>query len=285
MNKKEIVDKIGEVLNNSPDFEKAITEVRELKSMFVEHVKVQHDELRKSHEEASPSDPFKPPHDELDGRFSEYMTVFNQKKKKWDEQKAHELIRNFETKKKITADLKKLIEEEHHIGPAFAKFNELKDKWKATGPVPNAEYKELQREYSHLIEEFFYNINIYKTLKAYDLQKNLKLKLDLTEKVRALLNNKSVKEVRDLISLYIQEWDDVGPTYQNQWEKIRDEFWDGVRQVHKKMADHYKEQKEKLKHQLEEKQKLCRRVEELKSKDFSDFKHWNRYQKEVTSIQ
>ena len=54
-------------------------------------------------------------------------------------------------------------------------MSELKEKWKNTGNVPTKEFKDLQHDYSLQIEKFFYNINIYKTLKEYDLDKNLKL--------------------------------------------------------------------------------------------------------------
>ena len=212
------------------------------------------------------------------------MTKFNERRKKWEEQRLHELNENLTVKTKIIGDLETLIEEEQHIGHAFEKFNTLKDKWKSTGNVPNANFRELQSQYSHLIEKFFYNINIYKSLKEYDLQKNLKLKLELTEKVKTLLSIDSIKELRDMIGLYTHEWDEIGPTHQNQWEKVRNEFWESVREVHKKMGEHYKKQKENLKENLIEKEKLCEKVEELSKMDLSDFKQWNKSQKELIKI-
>jgi hypothetical protein len=283
--KKEIVDQIDELLRSGKDFELIIPELKQMKASFVQIVKEAHEELKKQHEESAGEESFRPPHDEFDGKFSDLMAQFNEKKKKWEEQRAHELNQNLEIKKKIISDLDKLIETEDHIGPAFEKFGQLKEKWKATGPVPNADYKDLQREYSHSIERFFYNINIYKTLKEYDLQKNLQLKLELTEKVRALLNNDSIKELRDLIGTYTNEWDEIGPTVQSEWEKVRDAFWENVRAVHKKIADHYKEQKDRIKNNLAEKEKLCEEAESIIQRDLSDMKHWSKSMKEMSRIQ
>jgi len=282
--KKEIIEKLSGILNPKADIGEITIEVKKLRTEFVEFIKGQHAEEKKEHESSDSREEFKPSHDEWDAHFSELMTNFNERRKKWEDQRLHELNDNLLIKKKIISDLGKMIKEEHHIGHAFEKFNALKDKWTSTGNVPNSDFREIQREYSHLIEEFFYNINIYKSLKEYDLQKNLQLKLELTEKVKSLMNNDAIKEVRDLISAYTHEWDDIGPTYQNKWEKVRDEFWENVREVHKKMGDHYKKQKEKLQENLLDKEKLCEKVEELTKEDLSDIKLWNRTQKELNKI-
>ncbi len=282
--KKEIVEKLAATVQQDKAFEEIQNEVKELKNQFVDLVQKDHKKLKEEHEKSETSEEFKPPHDDLDGRFTELMTQFNQMKKTFDDKRAHELNENLEIKKKIISDLGKLVEEENHIGHAFEKFNELKEKWKNTGHVPNSEYKEVQREYSHQIERFFYNINIYKTLKEYDLQKNLQLKLDLTEKVKALMKNDSIKEVRDLINTYTHEWDEIGPTHQSDWEKVRDAFWESVREVHKKIGDYYKDQKGRLKENLAEKEALCQKVEELAKGDISDVKSYNKSLKEINKI-
>lgn len=282
--RKEIVVKIEEVLHQQKDFSEVIPEIKELKAQFVELAKSRNAEAQKEHDESGSVMEFKVPHDDDDSRFSDLMAQFNQKKKTWEDQRAHELQQNLDAKKKIIEELNKLVETEDHIGPAFEKFNALRDKWKSTGNVPNSEYRDLQREYSHQIDRFFYNINIYKSLKEYDLQKNLQLKQEMIEKVKTLLKNDNIKEIRDLINTYTHEWDEIGPTHQNDWEKVRDEFWENVRLVHKKIADHYKGQKEKIKENKEAKEALCERVEELSRQDLQDVKLWNKANKEVNKI-
>ena len=283
--KKDIIEKIEALLRSGQDFDQIMHEMKPLKTDFVKCVTNEHEALKAEHEKSGSQEAFKVPHDDLDRQFSDLMAQFNDKRKRWEELRIHELNQNLEIKKKIISDLDKLIETEDHIGPAFDKFNEFKEKWKATGPVPNSDYRDLQREYSHSIERFFYNINIYKSLKEYDLQKNLQLKLELTEKVKALQESENIKEVRDLISNYVHEWDEVGPTHQNQWEKVRDEFWENVRAVHKKIADHYKEQKNRIKENFTKKEELCEKVEALLKMNLEDLKSYNKSLKELGKIQ
>ena len=68
--------------------------------------------------------------------------------------------------------LRSIIQEEENIGAAFARFNEVREQWEATGDVPGDRYKEVHDEYHRLRDEFFYNINIYRQLQEHDLQKN-----------------------------------------------------------------------------------------------------------------
>jgi len=283
--KKELISKLEEALKQEVAFDQITTQVKELKASFVELVKTENEKLLKEvGEDEHEKEDVKAPHDEMDSQFSELMTEFNQMKKKWDELRAGEMKSNLETKKQILAKLEVLVQEEQHIGHAFEKLNELKEKWRVTGVVPSTDYKEIQREYSHLLERFFYQINIYKTLKEYDLKRNLQLKLELTEKVKALMDNESMKEIRDLVGAFVKDWDDIGPTYQNQWEKVRDGFWENVRHVHKRISDHYKELKEGQKGNLEKKQEICDRLEKLVEEKFEDQKQWNKAMKKIGEI-
>ena len=282
--KKDLIKKIEEAMKADSEFDQLAPVVRELRSAFVKLVKAEHDKLEKAHREGDPDEEWKVPHDELDGRFAELMSQFNEGRKKWEEQKAHQLQINLDVKKKIIEDLEKLAENEQHIGHAFERFNELKEKWRATGPVPSNEYRELQTKYSYAIERFFYHINIYKSLKEYDLQKNLQLKHEMIDKVKKLEDNKNIKEVRDLIAAYTKDWDEIGPTFQHEWEKVRDEFWEHVRAIHKKIGDHFKELKDKRKESLEKKEALCEEVEQMAKSDLESPKQWNKALKRMAEI-
>jgi len=284
--KVEIIKQIEVLLDNGETFDNKSPQIQELRSEFITLVTKELEEQKEKFlKEGGTEGDFKVSRDELDGQFSDCMAKYNQLKKTWDDQKANELNQNLEIKRKIITDLEKLVEEEHHIGPAFIRFNELKDKWKNTGNVPSKDYKELQHDYSLQMEKFFYNINIYKTLKAYDLEKNLKLKQELIEKVKSLGAKQSIKEIRDLIGLYLKEWDEIGPTHQAKWEEVRDSFWLEVREIHKKISDHYKKLKDKYQENLKDKEQLCIDLEALVSEEISDMKGWNKGLKQLEVIQ
>ncbi|HRF80067.1 MAG TPA: DUF349 domain-containing protein, partial [Flavobacteriales bacterium] len=110
--------------------------------------------------------------DEEDKRFKQLLDAFNQRVNDIRRKKQKEEADNLEAKKAIMEELKSLIAGEENIGNAFNRFAELQEKWKTIGSVPQQQYRDLQNDYSHLRDEFFYHIRIYKELRDHDLRKN-----------------------------------------------------------------------------------------------------------------
>ena len=83
--KKELVDKLGELINSSDDLSLHLDEIKQLRAEFVNLVREDHEKLKKDFKPESEDDEFKPSHDDLDSKFSDLMAAYNQKKKKYDD--------------------------------------------------------------------------------------------------------------------------------------------------------------------------------------------------------
>ncbi len=124
--------------------------------------------------------------DEEDKRFKQLLDAFNQRVNDIRRKKAKEEADNLEAKKAVMEELKALISGEENISSAFQRFKDLQEKWKGIGNVPQQAYRDLQSDYSHLLDEFFYHIRIYKELRDHDLRKNTALKQALISDMTAL---------------------------------------------------------------------------------------------------
>ncbi|MBK9765031.1 MAG: DUF349 domain-containing protein [Flavobacteriales bacterium] len=98
--------------------------------------------------------------DEDDKRFKQLLDAFNQRVNDIRRKKAKEEADNLKAKHAIMEELKSLIAGEENIGTAFQRFTELQETWKQIGQVPQQAYRDLQNDYSHLRDEFFYHIRI-----------------------------------------------------------------------------------------------------------------------------
>jgi len=103
-----------------------------------------------------------PLQDEEDKRFKQLVDAFHTKVNDIRRQRQKEEAENLAAKQAIMEELRAMIANEENIGTAFQRFNELQEKWKTIGNVPAQAYRELQSDYSHLRNEFFYYIRIYK---------------------------------------------------------------------------------------------------------------------------
>ncbi len=241
-------------------------------------------EKSKWSEEGKEDSEFTFEHNKEEQAFIELKDQYIEKKKVLVEDKKREIEQQRILRKKIIADLKELIGQENHIGPAFQGLKEIRERWNSLPEYPDKEFRELQKEYSHQLELFYYNINIYKSLKDYDLKKNYDLKKSLAEKVSKLQEGNSIKGMKEAIGIYIKEWDEIGPTFKEKWEEVRDEFWEATRNVFKKINEHYKDIKEVQVKNFELKTELCEKVESLAKEKIESHKEWKKRSDEIEAI-
>ena len=203
------------------------------------------------------------PQDEDDKRFKQLLDAFNHKVNELRRAKAKEEAANMEAKRAVLDELKALIAGEENIGNAFKRFGELQEKWKTIGNVPQQHYRDLQNEYTHLRDDFFYHINIYKELRDHDLRKNTALKQALISDMESLAQKDSVKELETLVKEYQEKWHQVGAVLHEEWESTRDRFRAATQQVYDKIHEHYKARRAEHETNLQAKQALVDKVMEL----------------------
>jgi hypothetical protein len=184
---------------------------------------------------------------------------------------------NLKLKKDLITRLKEVIDNEEKIGTAFQAYKEIHETWKKIGAIPREHRETLQKEYSRLLEIFFYNIKIYKELKDHDYRRNKQLKEDLIFKLKQL--RVAALDQRDLESqlhALQDEWEEIGPVQNEDWELMKTSYWEAVRSIYDKINEHYEAQRQVLKANIDAKKKLvadlAARMED--STNWNTFKHW-----------
>jgi hypothetical protein len=193
--------------------------------------------------------------------------------------------KNLSLKKEIISDFSKLIEKEENLSKLFGTIKEIRERWNAIGTIPREKQSKIQAEYSKLSEKFSYNVDIYKELKENDLKKNYSLKNQIIHQVKALLEEKKIKEVEQSLRKLQNEWDEVGPTFKEHWEKLKEEYWSTVKELYAKIKVHYTDQKELQKENLVKKLALIEKVKEIISQEPLDHKGWDKLTKELLELQ
>ncbi len=224
--------------------------------------------------------------DEEDKRFKQLLDAFNQRVNDIRRKKAKEEADNLAAKKAIMEELKSLIAGEENIGTAFQRFAELQEKWKTIGPVPQQHYRDLQNDYSHLRDEFFYHIRIYKELRDHDLRKNTALKQALISDVESLAQKDSVKELELAVKEYQEKWHQIGPVVREEWEGIRDRFSTATRAIYDKIHEYYKARRAEHEANLQAKQALVEKVNTLTAgMNATTSKEWKALTEQVLEFQ
>ena len=223
--------------------------------------------------------------DPIDERFSALMTKFDEKLKKVVQEKEKIEKDTVEKAKALLEDLKQIIGNEENIGKAFAGFNTIKDTWKELPKVSNDAYRDLNAEYNKFVEQFFYNINIYKELKDLDLKHNLEEKQRVLEDQKKLLDVNDIRLLEVEVRLNQDRWNEIGPTFKEDWDKIKDEFWNVTRTIYKRIQDFYGQRRDEQHKNLEKKNELLNRAKYLASLELKAHKKWKEKTQEIIDLQ
>ncbi|MEO9257546.1 MAG: DUF349 domain-containing protein, partial [Crocinitomicaceae bacterium] len=225
--------------------------------------------------------------DSLNDEFFELYTEFRNKRKE-----QQELLKTTENEclkqKLILIDrLKKVIEEEEQIGAAYSAQKEIQEKWKNIGDIPRDKRQDVQQTYSRLTEQFFYNIKIYKELKDHDLHRNKQLKETIIEKLEALASEKKLKELESTLKLLQNEWEEVGPTFQAEWDTLKDTYWSKVKVLYDKIKDAYEKKRLDMVENIVRKNELIEKVKELVTESINADSHsaWQQWTEKLITIQ
>lgn len=286
--KSEIVARLNELAHQ----DKVMASLSEYNDLVTEFYKIQDEEehqweIKKAEriEAGEKPEAIEKPVYEFLEEFRKLSTLFKDKKKiEVNAQKDIEKA-NLDKKKALVAALSDLIQNEENIGRALARFKDIRESWKEIGPVPRDKRQSIQSEFSNLVESFRYNINIYKDIKDHDLNRNLTLKKELIENIKALTKLKHIKEMEEKLHAYQDEWNNIGGTHQKDWEAIKKDYWDTVNGVYEKIHKFYKDRREERSENLEKKKALLVKVKELNSQEVDSHKVWKKQTDAVIALQ
>lgn len=286
MTKKEILDQLI-ALKEETDHKVLQKEIKNLSEKFYTLTNEEDKELQIKNNNSEDEELITLPEEEvkLNDQIQEELTVLKVRRNELKDQKDNEEKENLSKKQVLLKRFQVLLQEEENIGTLYNTIKEIREEWKGIGDIPKAKYQDIQSQFSQLNELFNYNVNIYKELKENDLKKNYSLKNQLIHKAKELLELSSLGKLDKGVKEIQNEWEEVGPTFTEHWETIKEEYWGTIRAIYDKIKD-LREGREKEKEANYEKKKgLVEQAKELVAKLPTSNKDWNAVTKSLNDLQ
>lgn len=289
--KEELIAKFRELLQTD-DLSAIKGDVRSIRSAYNEETEKERDTQFKAWTQttedgepvdSSPQFHFQP--NPLDEEFTVLNGQYKVKMEAHMEKVRAEQKERLEAKKILLTSMQDLIQNEENIGAAFARFNEIKEKWMAIPSVPTDAGREVQDEYYRLQDAFFYNIRIYKALQENDLQINAKKKQALIEKAAELKGIEDIRELDRLVRAYQQEWMEVGPSPRETYQEMGDTFFGHCREAITRIRKHYDDINASLEENVGKKEALIEQIRQLNELEISNHNTWTKKTQVVIDIQ
>lgn len=207
-------------------------------------------------------------------------------KKEEDDKINREQHKNLIVRQEIIAKINDLSQMSSNVGAAIKMLQELQTQWKETGAVSSHKYKELQSEYSKVVENFYYNLKIFRELQEHDLKKNFELKEELLGKIKGIVSLENIKEAERLIKIYRNDWEEIGPVPNEKWDILKGEYRKALDEVYGKIKAFYNAAEELKEGNLQAKKNLVEKAKALLAESVGgNVGKWNETTNKLIEVQ
>ena len=221
----------------------------------------------------------------VEAGFKDLYNKYKKERAEYNKQLEKEREHNLVLKEAVIADLKALLEKQEDVNATFPEFREIQNRWRAVGPVPAQNYRNINDTYQLYVEQFYDMVKINRELRDLDFKKNLEAKEAFCKEAEILAESENVVEAfRELQKLH-EQWKEYGPVAKEVRESIWERFKAATALVNKKYQAHFEGLKEQQTENLAKKVALCEKVEEIAAREVAGSNEWNAFSREIEDVQ
>ena len=225
------------------------------------------------------------PFEEIERGFKELYNRYKKERAEYNREQEREREHNLALKQEVIEDLKALLEKQEDVNATFPAFREIQNRWRAIGPVPVQNYRNVNDTYQLYVEQFYDMVKINRELRDLDFKKNLEVKEKFCEMAEKLAENENIVEAFKELQKLHEQWKEYGPVAKQYREDIWNRFKAATAVINKKYQAFFEGMKEQQVENLAAKTRLCEQVEAIADKEITASNEWNTLSKEIEEIQ
>ena len=246
--------------------------------------------------ETGSEDGFEYTHDEQTRKVEELLKAIRAKRKSFFQELDKNRDQNFNQKTELLQRLRELVDtdDSQEVGAADIKnswqeFKKIQEEWKQAGNVSSAHNGTLWATYNALVDRYFSNRNIYFELKELDRKKNSDLKVELCQKIEALVKTLAdrpmSREILNEGNQIFEEYKHVGPAPREEQELLWQRFKESLDALYDARRAQYEEQKRGMVETYEKKSKIYEEIVPYTTFSSGSINEWNAKTREIIAHQ
>lgn len=181
---------------------------------------------------------------------------------------------NLRKKEALLAQLEQFVSEDE-TESSIQQVKSIQKEWKQIKALPQSKVQGLWDKYHKLMDAFYDNHSINIELKELDRKKNLEAKIDLTKKMEAVAEEKSLKRSFILLNKYHDEFKHIGPVPKESREGIWNAFKAASDKIYELKRTEYDALQAKRTENLKKKELLVEKASVLAAVSYDQVKDWN----------
>ena len=219
-------------------------------------------------------------------KYSALVSIFKEKLDAFNKNQEKEHQENLEKRNQIIEKLKNLYINTEPNTNLFRAIREIKEEWANAGAVAKSEFKNLNHNYFHHLNQFYQMLDLNKEYREQEYAHNLEKRKSIIARAEELINEVSVQKALNELQYLHRLW-------KEEAEPVAEEFRDSTWEAFKEISNKIHERKSELLAQIEvEQQKALEKKNEIiaKLKNFASSKeavthnYWQQAIKQVEQL-
>lgn len=184
---------------------------------------------------------------------------------------------NLEKREAIVEELRNLINPQESIKDIVKHFNELREQWRALGPIPRDKYNIVWNNYHFHVENFYDFLHLDREARDLEFKHNLEQKQRIIDRVKELINEADIiKAFRELQDLHRIWKEDIGPVSRDVREAIWQEFSELTKKMHDRREELLLAQKAVEQQNADKKKEIIEQIQALVAQPGDSHGQWQK---------
>ncbi|TDX93385.1 DUF349 domain-containing protein [Chryseobacterium daecheongense] len=170
----------------------------------------------------------------LQARFSALVNIFKEKHDDFQKKQEEEQKKNLDHRQSIIERLKNLYTNSEPGTNLFKSIREIKEDWSKAGQVAKSEFKILNNNYFHHLNQFYQMLDLNKEFLEQEYSHNLEKRQHIIARAKELENEpviqKALNELQYLHKLWKEEAEPVA-------EEFREKTWEEFKEISNKIHE------------------------------------------------
>lgn len=219
-------------------------------------------------------------------KISGLTSIFREKSEAFHKTQQENQTKNLEERQGIIEKLKNLYTHTEPRTNLFKAIREIKEEWKNAGQVAKSEFKLLNNNYFHHLNQFYQMLDMNKEYMEQEYAHNLEKRQHIIERAKELENEPSVQKALNELQYLHKLWkEEAEPVAEEFREKTWDEFREISNKIHERKGELSEQIEKEQNENLEKKNKIIEEIIKITSPEKTpNHSYWQNAIKKIEDL-
>ncbi|WP_304344389.1 DUF349 domain-containing protein [Chryseobacterium koreense] len=219
-------------------------------------------------------------------KLSVLINIFREKNDQYNKKQEESHGKNLEERQNIIEKLKNLYTNTEVGTNLFKAIREIKEEWKNAGQVAKTEFKLLNNNYFHHLNQFYQMLDLNKEFLEQEYTHNLEKRQHIIERAKELETEPSVQKALNELQYLHKLWrEEAEPVAEEFREKTWEEFKEISNRIHERKGELSEQIEKEQGENLEKKNKIIEEIKKITSPEKApNHNYWQNAIKKIEEL-